>query len=160
MKIAYIDNQPYHYKNGETILNFVKRIEGKKSIPTLCDAPNLDPFGACRVCSVDVALEKDGKTRTVASCHTPVTENSYIYHETENVQKLRKNIVELVITDHPLDCLICEVNGNCELQDVAARVGITGVRYPAGANHLDREKTYHTLTCVRNFRNVSIVTVV
>jgi len=140
MKIAYINNQPYHYKNGETILNFVKRIEGKKSIPTLCDAPNLDPFGACRVCSVDVALEKDGNTRTVASCHTPVTENSYIYHETENVQKLRKNIVELVITDHPLDCLICEVNGNCELQDVAARVGITGVRYPAGANHLDREK--------------------
>lgn len=140
MKIAYINNQPYHYKNGETILNFVKRIEGKKSIPTLCDAPNLDPFGSCRVCSVDVALEKNGKTRTVASCHTPVTENSYIYHESENVQKLRKNIVELVITDHPLDCLICEVNGNCELQDVAARVGITGVRYPAGANHLDREK--------------------
>lgn len=140
MKIAYINNQPYHYKNGETILNFVKRIEGKKSIPTLCDAPNLDPFGACRVCSVDVALEKDGKTRTVASCHTPVTENSYIYHETENVQKLRKNIVELVLTDHPLDCLTCEVNGNCELQDVAARVGITDVRYPAGANHLDRAK--------------------
>lgn len=140
MKIAYINNQPYHYKNGETILNFVKRIEGKKSIPTLCDAPNLDPFGACRVCSVDVALEKDGKTRTVASCHTPVTENSFIYHETENVQKLRKNIVELVLTDHPLDCLTCEVNGNCELQDVAARVGITDVRYPAGANHLDRAK--------------------
>lgn len=140
MKIAYINNQPHHYKNGETILNFVKRIEGKKSIPTLCDAPNLDSFGSCRVCSVDVALEKDGKTKTVASCHTPVMENSYIYHESDNVLKLRKNIIELVLTDHPLDCLTCEVNGNCELQDVAARVGITGVRYPAGANHLDREK--------------------
>ncbi|MBI2281284.1 MAG: formate dehydrogenase subunit alpha [Bacteroidetes bacterium] len=140
MKIAYINNQPHHYKNGETILNFVKRIEGQKAIPTLCDAPNLDPFGSCRVCSVDVAIEKNGKTKTVASCHTPVMENSYIYHETENIQKLRKNIIELVLTDHPLDCLTCEVNGNCELQDVAARVGITGVRYPAGANHLERVK--------------------
>jgi formate dehydrogenase major subunit len=53
---------------------------------------------------------------------------------------LRKNIIELVLTDHPLDCLTCEVNGNCELQDVAARVGIRKVRYPEGKNHLDRQK--------------------
>ncbi len=139
--IAYINNQSHQYKKGETILNFVKRIEGEKIIPTLCDAPNLEAFGSCRVCSVDVALQKDGKTKVMASCHTPVSEGIYIYPSTENIQKLRKNIIELVLTDHPLDCLTCEVNGNCELQDVAAEVGIRDVRYPSdGANHLDRSK--------------------
>ena len=137
---AYINNKPYEYNNGETILDFVKRIEGKKVIPTLCDAPNLEAFGACRVCSVEVALEENGNTKTVASCHTPIIRNSYIYPDSESVQELRKNIIELVLTDHPLDCLTCEVNGNCELQDVAASVGIREVRYPSGENHLHREK--------------------
>lgn len=142
MNTAYLNNRAYEIKQGETILNFVKRIEGEKAIPTLCDAQNLEPFGSCRVCSVDVALEKNGKTKTVASCHTPATNGLYIYHNSENIQQLRKNIIELVLTDHPLTCLTCEVNGNCELQDVAARVGITDVRYPEGANHLQREKDY------------------
>lgn len=138
--ITYINNVPYEFKDGETILQFVRRVESEKIIPTLCDAPNLEAFGSCRVCSVDVSLEKNGKTKTVASCHTPVTPNSYIYPESEHILELRKNIIELVLTDHPLDCLTCEVNGNCELQDVAARVGITEVRYPEGANHLNRTK--------------------
>lgn len=137
---AYINDKAYEFKEGETILNFVKRIQGEKTIPTLCDAPNLDPFGSCRVCSVDVALEQGGKTKKQASCHTPVMNGSYIYPNSDSVQKLRKNIIELVLTDHPLDCLTCEVNGNCELQDVAASVGIREVRYPEGKNHLDREK--------------------
>jgi len=140
-KKAFINDIAHEIENGETIISFVRRVEGKRdAIPTLCDAPNLDPFGSCRVCSVDVALELDGPIKTVASCHTPVIENSYIYTESPNVQRLRKNIMELVLTDHPLDCLTCEVNGNCELQDVAAKVGIREVRYPDGANHLDREK--------------------
>lgn len=139
--IAYINNEPHTFKAGETILNFVRRIEGEKIIPTLCDAPNLEAFGSCRVCSVDVALKKDGRTKAVASCHTPISEGMYIYPSSENIKKLRKNIIELVLTDHPLDCLTCEVNGNCELQDVAAEVGIRKVRYPNDvANHLDRAK--------------------
>lgn len=137
---AFIDDKPYEIKEGETILSFIKRNKGEKLVPTLCDAPNLDPFGACRVCSVDVALERDGRTKAVASCHSPVSANQYIYPDSENIQKLRKNIIELVLTDHPLDCLTCEVNGNCELQDVAAQVGIREVRYPEGKNHLHREK--------------------
>ena len=112
----------------------------KKIIPTLCDAPNLDPFGSCRVCSVEVALSEDGPRKTMASCHTPVSAGQYIYPSSEAILELRKNIMELVLTDHPLDCLTCEVNGNCELQDVAAQVGIREVRYPEGENHLDREK--------------------
>ena len=122
------------------MLAFVRRHMTADLIPTLCDAPNLDPFGSCRVCSVEVALEKGGKRKTMASCHSPVMENCYIYPDSESIQELRKNIIELVLTDHPLDCLTCEVNGNCELQTVAASVGITEVRYPAGKNHLDREK--------------------
>lgn len=140
MKVAYINNQPYEIEKGETILSFIKRHKGEHLVPTLCDAPNLDPFGSCRVCSVEVSLNKDGKVKSMASCHTPVSEGQYIYPNTESILNLRKNIIELVLTDHPLDCLTCEVNGNCELQTVAAQVGIREVRYPEGDNHLDRSK--------------------
>ena len=137
---AFINNIKYAFNEGETILKFVHRIEQQNIIPTLCDAPNLDPFGSCRVCSVEVALEKNGKAKTMAACHTPVASDQYIYPSTESIKKLRKNIIELVLTDHPLDCLTCEVNGNCELQTVAASVGIREVRYPEGENHLDVAK--------------------
>lgn len=138
--VAFINGRAERIFPGETILAFSKRNFGNDSIPTLCDAPNLDPFGSCRVCSVEVALEHDGPRKTMASCHTPVSKGMYIYTDTDDIQRLRKNIIELVLTDHPLDCLTCEVNGNCELQDVAAHVGIREVRYPAGKNHLQYEK--------------------
>ena len=139
-KVAYINGKAYEMRAGETILAFLKRHMGENYVPTLCDAPNLEPFGACRVCSVEIARQGNGGLRTVASCHTPIEEGLMIYPDSESVLKLRKNIMELVLTDHPLDCLTCEVNGNCELQDVAAQVGIRKVRYPEGKNHLDREK--------------------
>lgn len=138
--IAYINNKAYSFQKGEMLLDFVTRIQGEKTIPTLCDTPNLEAFGSCRVCSVEVALQPNGKTKTMASCHTPVQEGMYIYPNSESIQRLRKNIVELVLTDHPLDCLTCEVNGNCELQDVAAAVGIREVRYPQGASHIGKAK--------------------
>lgn len=139
---AFINGNPHAVIEGETILSFIRRYRGEDSVPTLCDAPNLDPFGACRVCSVDVSMGENGsaKTKTVASCHTPIAPGMRIFPDSKNVKRLRKNIIELVLTDHPLDCLTCEVNGNCELQTVAAKVGIRDVRYPEGANHLDREK--------------------
>lgn len=137
---AFINGHAFEIKTGETILSFVRRFKSKDFIPTLCDAPNLDPFGSCRVCSVEVGLTEDGPRKTQASCHTPVMPGSYIYTDTEKIKKLRKNIIELVLTDHPLDCLTCEVNNNCELQTVAARVGIRDVRYPEGKNHLNRQK--------------------
>lgn len=137
---AFINNIQYPVQDGDTILRFVRRHLGQDHVPTLCDAPNLDPFGSCRVCSVDVALVQDGPAKVQASCHTPVMPNSYIYTDSDRITRLRKNIIELVLTDHPLDCLTCEVNNNCELQTVAARVGIRKVRYPEGKHHLDREK--------------------
>ena len=161
VKLAYIDNIPYEIKPGETVLSFIRRNFGAELVPTLCDAPNLEPFGSCRVCSVDVALQQNGSVKTQASCHTPVMENSYIYPSSDRIQKLRKNIIELVLTDHPLDCLTCEVNNNCELQEVAAKVGIRDVRYPEGKNHLDRQKdlshpymTSDMSKCINCFRCV------
>jgi len=137
---AFINGLPFEMKAGETILTFIKRSTSKDAIPTLCDAPNLEPFGSCRVCSVEVGLTEDGPLKTQASCHTPVIPGSYIHTDSDKIKKLRKNIIELVLTDHPLDCLTCEVNNNCELQTVAARVGIRDVRYPEAKNHLDRQK--------------------
>jgi NADH dehydrogenase/NADH:ubiquinone oxidoreductase subunit G len=117
--IAYLNGRPVNYELGETILQFSRRHLGKDSVPTLCDAPNLEAFGACRVCSVEVALAADGPRRVKAACHTQVEPGMHIFTETPDIQRL--NIIELVLTDHPLDCLTCEVNGNCELQDVAAQ---------------------------------------
>ncbi|HRH97119.1 MAG TPA: molybdopterin-dependent oxidoreductase, partial [Prosthecobacter sp.] len=139
---AFIDGDACSFNEGDTLLNFIDRHRGRGFVPTLCDAPQLEPYGACRVCSVEVALQPDGPRRVVASCHTPLTAGMHVFTESPKVRKLRKNIVELVLTDHPLDCLTCEVSGNCELQTVAAKVGIRGVRYPAGANHLDRTKDH------------------
>jgi len=139
---AFIDGEPFRFESGDTLLNYIDLHKGRGFVPTLCDAPQLEPYGACRVCSVEVALQADGPRRVVASCHTPLSAGMHVFTESPKVRKLRKNIVELVLTDHPLDCLTCEVSGNCELQTVAAKVGIRGVRYPAGANHLDRAKDH------------------
>src|SRR5689334_22857166 len=76
--VAYINNEPFEIKEGETIISFIRRYFGKDAVPTLCDAPNLEPFGSCRVCSVDVALVENGPVKTQASCHTPVMPGSYI----------------------------------------------------------------------------------
>jgi formate dehydrogenase major subunit len=140
LSTTFINGEPYLVEHGDTILSFIRRYKANDFVPTLCDAPNLEPFGACRVCSVEVGLQKDGPTRIQASCHTPVIPGSYIYTDTEKIKRLRKNIIELVLTDHPLDCLTCEVNNNCELQTVAGKVGIRAVRYAEGKNHLDRQK--------------------
>ncbi len=135
-KIAYIDGKPYEIGSNHTsILKFVKSYLGEKKVPTLCDDPNLAPYGACRVCSVEVALEKDGPTKVVASCHTPVAENQHIFTNNEELKNLRKNIVELVLTDHPMECNTCEVDQNCELQDVANDLGIKDHRYNNPKQH-------------------------
>ena len=135
-KIAYIDGKPYEIGSNHTsILKFVKSYLGEKKVPTLCDDPNLAPYGACRVCSVEVALEKDGPTKVVASCHTPIGENQHVFTNNENLESLRKNIVELVISDHPMNCSSCEVDQNCELQTVANDLGIKEHRYNDPKQH-------------------------
>ena len=137
---AYINNNPYDIKSNETILEFVRRIENRDAIPTMCQDDRLENFGSCRVCSVEVAREKNGLTKTVASCHTPVAEGLYIYHNTDKMKRLRKNIVELVLTDYPSDKVFAPADKNpTEFQKTIAQIGIPDVRYPKGDNHLDIE---------------------
>ena len=135
---AYINNLAYDYHQGETILDFVRRIEkNRNAIPTMCQDNRLENFGSCRVCSVELALEKDGITKTVASCHTPVSEGAYIYHNTKKIQRLRKNIVELVLTDYPEDKIYpSEEKKATPFQETIAQIGIPTIRYPKGSNHL------------------------
>jgi formate dehydrogenase major subunit len=140
LHIAFIDGEPHAYEPDDTLLRFVDRHLGRGFVPTLCDAPQLEPYGACRVCSVEVAQTADGPRRVVASCHTPITPGVHIFTQSQKVQKLRRNILELVLSDHPPECLTCEINGNCELQTVAAKVGVRQIRYTGGKNHLNRKK--------------------
>jgi formate dehydrogenase major subunit len=103
-------------------------------IPKLCATDRLDPFGSCRLCLVEI----DGRRGTPASCTTPVADGMVVRTQTPKVARLRENVMELYISDHPLDCLTCPANGGCELQDMAGTVGLRQVRYGyEGANHLD-----------------------
>ncbi|MEN8247472.1 MAG: formate dehydrogenase subunit alpha [Bacteroidota bacterium] len=142
MNRVFINDEEVLYRSGETILNLLRRELGEESIPTLCDAPNLKPFGSCRVCSVDVSLEKGGPSKVQASCHTPVTTGSYIYTHTERIEKLRRNIVELVLTDYPKEKFVIDNPNKNELKKVALQVGVNidDVRYKSGINHFDRVK--------------------
>ncbi|MCK5781321.1 MAG: formate dehydrogenase subunit alpha [Flavobacteriales bacterium] len=138
---AYIDNEAYEINKGETMLEFVRRIKGHDSIPTMCQADNLENFGSCRVCSVDVALQKEGKAKSMASCHTPVSEGQYIYPNSERIVKLRKNITELILSDYPEDKIYPKEGKKAtEFQDTIAKIGIPEIRYPEGENHLYLER--------------------
>src|SRR5690554_3629276 len=104
------------------------------NIPKLCATDSLEPFGSCRLCLVEI----EGRRGTPASCTTPVDEGMVVHTETKKLADLRRGVMELYISDHPLDCLTCSANGNCELQDMAGTVGLREVRYGyEGANHLN-----------------------
>lgn len=138
---AYINNIAHNTEQGETILDFVRRVESSDAIPTMCQDDRLENFGSCRVCSVDVAREKDGPVKTVASCHTPIFDGAYIYHNTDNIKRLRKNIVELILSDYPSDKVFPEDGKSpTEFQKTIAQIGIPNIRYPQGENHLNIER--------------------
>lgn len=138
---AYINNIAYNINKDETILEFVRRVESQDSIPTMCQDDRLENFGSCRVCSVEVSREKNGHIKTVASCHTPVFDGAYIYHNTDSIKKLRKNIVELILSDYPSDKVFPEKSKKpTEFQKTIAQIGIPNIRYPQGENHLNLKK--------------------
>jgi formate dehydrogenase major subunit len=144
-RIAFIDDTPYIVSEGETILEFVRKHKGIDLIPTLCQSENLENYGSCRICSVEVSLTENGPAKIIASCHTPVTEGLHIYPSTEKIKKLRRNILELVLTDYPVEKIVPE-NGRLptEFQKVLLSVGIPEVRYPVQKNHTDiRKDTSH-----------------
>ncbi|HSG59152.1 MAG TPA: formate dehydrogenase subunit alpha [Woeseiaceae bacterium] len=126
-----IDGLPATVRAGTSILRAAR--ESGVDIPKLCATDSLKPFGSCRLCLVEVA----GRQGYPASCTTPVEDGMKIRTQTEALGRLRRNVMELYISDHPLDCLTCSANGDCELQDMAGAVGLREVRYGFdGANHL------------------------
>ncbi|NDF41565.1 MAG: 4Fe-4S dicluster domain-containing protein, partial [Actinobacteria bacterium] len=106
-------------------------------VPKLCATDKLDPFGSCRLCLVEI----DGRKGTPASCTTPVAPGMSVTTQSPKLERLRRGVMELYISDHPLDCLTCAANGDCELQDMAGAVGLRDVRYGyEGDNHLSLTK--------------------
>jgi formate dehydrogenase major subunit len=112
-------------------------VEAGIKVPKLCATDSLEPFGSCRLCLVEI----EGRKGFPASCTTPVEAGMKVRTQTPKLQELRKGVMELYISDHPLDCLTCSANGNCELQDMAGVTGLRNVRYGFdGANHLKSQK--------------------
>ena len=122
-------------------------------IPKLCATDSLEPFGSCRLCLVEI----EGRRGYPSSCTTPAEAGMKVRTQTSKLASLRRNVMELYISDHPLDCLTCAANGNCELQTMAGEVGLREVRYGmAGANHFTDVKkdesnpyfTYDPAKCI------------
>ncbi|TWG08081.1 formate dehydrogenase subunit alpha [Saccharopolyspora dendranthemae] len=127
-----IDGVPITVPEGTSVMRAAA--ESGTDIPKLCATDSLEAFGSCRLCLVEI----DGRKGTPASCTTPVAEGMKVSTQTPRLEKLRQGVMELYISDHPLDCLTCSANGDCELQDMSGVVGLRQVRYGyEGANHLD-----------------------
>lgn len=120
---VYINNEKVEVEDGATILNAAEK--AGVNIPTLCYVEGKTPQGACRVCVVEV----EGAKALVASCCTPATDNMKVFTNSRRVRQARRNVVELLLSEHDGDCKICERNNDCELQELARRLGILDVRY-------------------------------
>jgi formate dehydrogenase major subunit len=124
-----IDGRAVNVPAGTSIMRAA--MEAGTQIPKLCATDMVDAFGSCRLCLVEI----EGRPGTPASCTTPVAPGMVVRTQTERLKTLRRGVMELYISDHPLDCLTCAANGDCELQDMAGAVGLREVRYADGANH-------------------------
>ncbi|MCC6388870.1 MAG: formate dehydrogenase subunit alpha [Dehalococcoidia bacterium] len=129
-----IDGTAVTVPEGSSVMRAA--MEAGTRIPRLCATDSLDPFGSCRLCLVEI----EGRKGTPASCTTPAEAGMKVTTQNGKLAKLRRGVMELYISDHPLDCLTCPANGDCELQDMAGAVGLREVRYAPGANHLDAAK--------------------
>ena len=126
-----VDGQEVAVPAGTSVMAAAMMVGTK--IPKLCATDSLEPFGSCRMCLVEI----DGRRGTPASCTTPAEDGMVVHTQSDRLARLRKGVMELYISDHPLDCLTCSANGDCELQDVAGAVGLREVRYGYdGENHV------------------------
>ena len=145
-----IDGVPIDVAPGTSVMRAA--VEAGINVPKLCATDSLEPFGSCRLCLVEIA----GRKGYPASCTTPVEPGMKIKTQSPRLAELRRGVMELYISDHPLDCLTCPTNGNCELQDMAGVVGLREVRYGYdGANHFHAKKdesnpyfTYDPSKCI------------
>ncbi|MFG1301778.1 formate dehydrogenase subunit alpha [Xanthobacter sp. V3C-3] len=145
-----IDGMSVSVPEGTSIMRAAMEVGNQ--IPKLCATDMLDAFGSCRLCLIEI----EGRNGTPASCTTPVAEGIVVKTQTERLKQIRKGVMELYISDHPLDCLTCSANGDCELQDMAGVVGLRDVRYGyEGENHTKMGKdesnpyfTYEKSKCI------------
>ena len=138
-----INGRPVTVPAGTSVMRAA--MESGVTVPRLCATDSLEPFGSCRLCLVEI----EGRKGTPASCTTPAEAGMKVTTQSPRLANLRRNVMELYISDHPLDCLTCPANGNCELQDMAGAVGLREVRYGyEGANHFheasDESNPYFT----------------
>ncbi|WP_445491909.1 formate dehydrogenase subunit alpha [Rhodopseudomonas sp. RCAM05734] len=134
-----IDGKSISVPEGTSIMRAA--MEAGTQIPKLCATDMVDAFGSCRLCLVEI----EGRAGTPASCTTPAMEGLVVHTQNERLKTLRKGVMELYISDHPLDCLTCAANGDCELQDMAGAVGLRDVRYgDAGENHVFAKAHNHS----------------
>jgi formate dehydrogenase major subunit len=130
-----IDDREISVPEGTSIMR--ASIMAGINVPKLCATDSLEPFGSCRLCVVEI----EGRRGYPASCTTPVAEGIKVHTQTAKLADIRRGTMELYISDHPLDCLTCATNGDCELQDMAGAVGLREVRYGYdGENHLKSVK--------------------
>jgi formate dehydrogenase major subunit len=126
-----IDGRSVTVPEGTSIMR--ASMEAGIKVPKLCATDTLNSFGSCRLCLVEI----EGRKGTPASCTTPVAPGMKVHTVSDDLRRIRRGVMELYISDHPLDCLTCSANGNCELQTAAGEVGLREVRYGyEGANHL------------------------
>ncbi|MFG1276508.1 formate dehydrogenase subunit alpha [Xanthobacter autotrophicus] len=145
-----IDGMSVTVPEGTSIMRAAMELGNQ--IPKLCATDMLESFGSCRLCLIEI----EGRNGTPASCTTPVAEGIVVKTQTERLKQIRKGVMELYISDHPLDCLTCSANGDCELQDMAGVVGLRDVRYGyEGENHTKLGKdesnpyfTYEQSKCI------------
>jgi formate dehydrogenase major subunit len=132
---VHIDGKPVCVPAGTSVMRAA--VEAGVQVPKLCATDSLESFGSCRLCLVEI----DGRRGTPASCTTPCDDGMQVTTQSKKLADLRRGVMELYISDHPLDCLTCPANGNCELQDMAGAVGLRDVRYGyEGENHLVQAK--------------------
>ena len=130
-----IDGVEVSVPEGTSVMSAA--VDAGIKVPKLCATDSLEPFGSCRLCLVEI----EGRKGYPASCTTNVAPGMKVRTQTPKLADIRRNVMELYISDHPLDCLTCPANGNCELQDMAGVVGLREVRYGYdGENHLKAEK--------------------
>jgi len=127
-----VDGNPVTVPSGSSVMH-AAALAGIK-VPKLCATDSLDPFGSCRVCLVEI----EGRKGYPASCTTEVEDGMVVTTQSERLDGLRRNVVELYVSDHPLECVTCSANGECELQDVAHALGVESSRYGLdGVSHRD-----------------------
>ena len=123
-----VNNRPIEAEEGELLLSALKRAGIR--VPTLCHMEALFPSGACRMCVVEV----EGQRSLIPACSYPVSKGMKVKTHSERALQARKTIVELLLANHPDDCLFCIRNNNCELQSLSSELGVQQRRYSGGKN--------------------------